>query len=102
MDIINPEQILFEEISAMIEQSRRAIYVHASGSTVSLFWEIGKHINTNILENKRADYGKKIVSRVATQLTEKYGSTYEARNLRRMMQFNEQFPDFAIVSRPGT
>ena len=102
MDIINPEQILFEEISAMIEQSRRAIYVHASGSTVSLFWEIGKHINTNILENKRADYGKKIVSRVATQLTEKYGSTYEARNLRRMMQFNEQFPDFAIVSRPAT
>jgi len=40
--------------------------------------------------------------RVATQLTEKYGRTYEVRNLRRMMQFNEQFPDFEIVSQPAT
>ena len=102
MDLMNPGQVLFEEISAMIEQSRRAIYVHAGSATVLLFWEIGKHINTDILENKRADYGKKIVSRVATQLTEKYGRTYEARNLRRMMQFNEQFPDFEIVSQPAT
>jgi len=98
MDFINPEQVLFEIISALIEQSRRAIYLHASGATVLLFWEIGKHINIDILENKRADYGKNIVSRVATQLTEKYGRTYELRNLRRMMQFNEQFPDFEIVS----
>jgi len=86
----------------LIEENRRAIYRHASGSTVMMFWEIGRHINTDILENKRADYGKMIVSRVATQLTEKYGSTYELRNLRRMMQFNDQFPDFEIVSQPAT
>ena len=29
-------------------------------------------------------------------------TVYEARNLRRMMQFAEQFPDFEIVSRPAT
>jgi len=89
---------LFTEISKLIEQSRRAIYVHASSTTVLLFWEIGKHINTDILENKRADYGKKIVSMLSTQLIEKYGRSFEPRNLRRMMQFNEQFPDFEIVS----
>ena len=96
--IENSGQVLFNKISELIEQSRRAIYTHASGTTIKMFWGIGKYINEDILESKRADYGKKIVVRVATQLVEKYGRTYEARNLRRMMQFNEQFPNFEIVS----
>ena len=36
------------------------------------------------------------------RLTFAYGRTYEVRNLRRMMQFNEQFSDFEIVSHPAT
>jgi len=102
MDLMNPEQVLFNEVSVLIEQSRRTIYAQASSATIYLFWEIGKRINKNILENERADYGKKIVSRVATQLTERYGRSFEARNLRRMMQFVEQFPDFEIVSQAAT
>jgi hypothetical protein len=31
-------------------------------------------------------------------LVASYGRSFEARNLRRMMQFSEQFPDFGIVS----
>ena len=96
--LINTDDILFNEISVLIEQSRRKIYAHASGTTVLLFWEIGRRINNDVLENKRADYGKKIVPALATQLTEKYGRSFEARNMRRMMQFAEQFPDFEIVS----
>ena len=69
---------------------------------VLLFWEIGRTINHNILANKRADYSKKIVVTLATQLTEKYGRTFETRNLRRMMQLAEQFSDFEIVSKAST
>ena len=98
MDLIKPEQILFEEISALIEQSRRTIYSQANNVTILLFWKIGQRINNDILENKRADYGKQIVSALATQLTERYGRSFELRNLRRMMQFAEQFFDFEIVS----
>ena len=100
--IENSGQILFGKISNLIEQSRRSVYIHANATTIKMFWEIGRYINEDILENKRADYGKKIVSHLATQLTEKYGRSYEVRNLRRMMQFNEQFPDFEIVSHPAT
>jgi len=100
--IENSGQILFDKISNLIEQSKRAIYIHANATTIRMYWEIGRYINEDILENKRADYGKKIVSHLATQLTEKYGRTYEVRNLRRMMQFNEQFSDFEIVSHPAT
>ena len=102
MELINGEKTLYNDISAMIEQTRHAIYAQASGSTVLLFWKIGQRINNDILENKRADYGKQIVSQLATQLTTKYGRSFEARNLRRMMQFSEQFLSFEIVSQAAT
>jgi predicted nuclease of restriction endonuclease-like (RecB) superfamily len=98
----NNGDILYNEISNLIEQSRRIIYAQASHTTVSLFWKIGRRINTDVLENKRADYGKQIVSKLSTQLTEKYGRSFAVRNLRRMMQFAEQFADFEIVSTPST
>ena len=94
----NDGQILYNKISSLIEQSRRAIYSHTSSTTIFLFWEIGSHINIDILENKRADYGKKIVPQLASRLTEKHGSSFALRNLRRMMQFAEQFSNFEIVS----
>ena len=100
MELINSknEDRLLIEITALIEQSRKVIYNHANNTTVMLFWHIGQRINNNILENKRADYGKQIVSALATQLTVKFGRGFELRNLRRMMQFVEQFPTLEIVS----
>ncbi len=89
MPLINPDRALLEEISAIIEQGRREIVSQASRSAVLIFWQVGKRINSEILDNKRADYGKRIVSRLATQLAEKYGRSFEQRNLRRMMQFAE-------------
>jgi len=102
LTIVNNGQTLFNKISTLIEQSRRVIFNHANSTNIFLFWEIGNHINIDILENKRGDYGKKIVSHIATQLTQKYGRSFESRNLRRMMQFAEQFSDFEIVSQPAT
>jgi len=94
---MNNEWSLLHEISALIEQSRRAVYTQANTTTVLLFWHIGQRINRDILLNKRADYGKQIVSRLATHLTEKYGRSFEEKNLRRMLQFAEQFTDEEIV-----
>jgi hypothetical protein len=96
------EKKLFENISALIEQSRRTIYAQANSTTVSLFWQIGKYINGGVLEDKRADYGEQVVITLSQMLEEKYGRSFEIRNLRRMMQFAEQFPDFEIVSPAAT
>ncbi|MCL2059706.1 MAG: PDDEXK nuclease domain-containing protein [Oscillospiraceae bacterium] len=101
-DLTNSYDALCNDISTLIDESRRRIYAHASGSTVLLFWNIGQRINNEILENKRADYGKQIVSMLSTQLRAKYGSSFALRNLRRMIQFAEQFPDFEIVSMAST
>ena len=82
MEIKNSKLTLFNEISIMIEQSRRAIYAKANSTMILLFWRIGQSINKEILQDKRADYGKQIVSRLAAQLSEKYGRSFELRNLQ--------------------
>ena len=97
MDLTMPEQILYKEISEMIEQSRRVIYSRANIETVLLFWKIGKRVNSDVLNHKRADYGKQIVISLSRKLTEKYGRSFDEKNLRRMLQFAEQFSDDEIV-----
>jgi hypothetical protein len=59
---------------------------------------IGRCIKDDILQNKRAGYGKQIVATLSLQLQKKYGNTFELTNLRRMMQFAEQITDAEIVS----
>lgn len=89
---------LITDISLLIEQSQRHISRQANSILTLLFWKIGKRINDNILQNKRAGYGKQVVATVAAQLERNYGRNFSERNLRRMIQFSELFPDFHIVS----
>ena len=100
--LVNPKQSLFEELSEMIEQERRAVATQVNSTAILTFWRVGKRVNEIILQNKRAEYGKQIVSTLSTQFKEKYGRSFELRNLRRMMQFADEFPDAEIVSALST
>jgi len=62
-----------------------------------MFWHVGKRILTHNLQNKRADYGKQIVVTVSRELVAKFGKNYEEKNLRRMIQFAEKYPDVENV-----
>lgn len=92
------EKILLNEISQLIEQSQQQVVLQANSTLTMLFWHVGNRINNEILQNKRADYGKRIVPTLSAQLEAHYGRNFELRNLRRMMQFAEQFTDVEIVS----
>jgi hypothetical protein len=61
-----------------------------------LFWNVGKRINEDILQNKRAEYGKRIVPTLLAQLETTYGKDFTLKNIRRMMKFAEEFPDLEI------
>lgn len=88
---------LLNELSQLIEQSQQQLVSQANSTLTLLFWHIGNRINENILHNKRADYGKQIVVTLSRELTKKYGNNFEEKNLRRMLQFAEQFTDNSIV-----
>ena len=62
-----------------------------------LYWRVGNRINQEILKGKRAVYGAEIVSTVSRQLEAEYGVGFAEKNLRRMIQFAEVFPDEKIV-----
>jgi len=102
MDLINTNDTLYDDISEIIENGRREIYKQANNGTVLIFWQVGNRINEEVLGKQRADYGKQIVPQLATQLTRMYGRSFETRNLRRMMQFAEQFSNVEIVSQLAT
>ena len=88
---------LFSELSKIIDESQKQVAIYANSTLVGLYWQIGNRLSKHILQNKRAEYGKEIVSTVSTKLKGKYGRSFEERNLRRMMQFAEQFSDFHII-----
>jgi hypothetical protein len=89
---------LFSELSKIIDNSQKLVAVYANSSLVGVYWQVGQLINKHILQSKRAEYGKEIVSTVSSQLKEKYGRSFEERNLRRMMQFAEQFLDLDRIT----
>jgi DUF1016 N-terminal domain len=91
------EPKLLSDLTQLIEQSQQKVIAQANSTLTLLFWQVGKRINEDVLQNKRADYAKQIVSTLSTQLEFKYGKNFQLRNLRRMMQFAEQFQDIEIV-----
>ena len=88
---------LVNELISLIEDGRKQVAYAANAAITLTYWRVGQRINSDILENKRADYGKQIVVSVARQLTAQYGGGYGVKNLRRMMQFAQVFNDEPIV-----
>ena len=92
-------QSLIQDLRQIIDQARGHVAATANYALSIMYWHIGKRINTEILDNKRAGYGKQIVASVARQLQEEYGvKGFDAKNIHRMMQFAQKFPDEQIVA----
>lgn len=63
-----------------------------------VYWQIGRRINEDILNNQRAEYGKQIIKLISKELNQNYGRSFTGRNLRRMMKFAEVFSDAEKVA----
>ncbi|TNF43657.1 MAG: DUF1016 domain-containing protein [Cytophagales bacterium] len=90
-------QSLYLEVSFLIEQSRQKVSRVANSEITLLFWQVGKRISEEILQKERAEYGKRVVAKISERLEAKYGRNFSEGNVRRMIQFAEQFQDFEIV-----
>lgn len=94
---------LFDDLCNIINQARSEVASNANYAVTLMYWHIGERINHEVLDNQRAIYGKQIVSQLATLLQHHFGTKgFESRNLHRMMQFAEEFPDVKIVSQVAT
>ncbi len=64
---------LAKEIRDLIEQSRQNVALAINSELTLLYWKIGKKINTEVLKEKRAYYGRQIITTLSNELTIEYG-----------------------------
>lgn len=88
---------LLKELVSLIEGTKSKVAIQVNSALTLLFWHIGKRISDHVLQNKRAEYGKQIVVTLSRELVERFGNNYEEKNLRRMIQFAEKYPNFENV-----
>lgn len=93
-----PAHALLTDVREMIQQARVGVARAVDSGLVALYWHVGRRIRTDLLKEKRAEYGQKIVSALGTQLSAEFGRGFGVRNLFRMVRFAEVFPDGQIVS----
>ena len=91
------EAVLFERVAAIIENRKYRAYAHANHENTLMFWEVGQYINSAVLGNKRAAYGKQILTTLSAKLVAKYGKSFVERNIYRMTLFAERFSDLEIL-----
>lgn len=91
------EALIFEKISKIIESRKSSAGAYANREVTLMYWEVGHYINSVVLDDERAEYGKKILPSVAAKLMTKYGGSFSERNLYRMMLFASRFKDMEIL-----
>ena len=86
-NLLVDERALFESVVEIIENRKLRAAAHVNYESSLMFWEVGRYINYTVLDFKRAAYGKKILSELATKLVARYGRNFAERNIY------PEFPD---------
>jgi predicted nuclease of restriction endonuclease-like (RecB) superfamily len=91
---------MLPEIRLMIEEARHRAVTAANLSMVTLYWNIGRVINTGVQRGPgRADYGSQLMERLAVKLSREYGRGFSAPNLWDMKRFHGAFQILQPVAR---
>jgi len=98
IDLSQPSELLFQEIRQLIDTAKQRAAVAINAEITMLYWQVGKCIQTEILQGQRAEYGKQIIIALSQQLTQIYGKGWGARQLRHCLHFAEIFPEREIVN----
>lgn len=93
-----PVDELLTDIRSVIERARQQAITAVNAGQTCMYWRIGQRIHTELLGGERAAYGAQIVATLSRQLVQEYGRGFTEKNLRRMVQFAQAFPDEQIVA----
>ena len=87
----------FAEITRLIESARQRAYQAVNTALIELYWQVGAYLSAKI---KAAEWGEGVVDQLAQHLasTQPGLKGFTRRNLFRMRQFHEAYPDPQIVT----
>jgi predicted nuclease of restriction endonuclease-like (RecB) superfamily len=90
---------LHAELRTLIASSRQRLAGAVNAELTRLYWSVGERLRTEVLAGAdRAKYGEQLIKRVGDELSQEFGRGFEAKNLRRMVQFAQAFPQPEIVA----
>ena len=90
---------LHAELRTLIASSRQRLAGEVNAELTRLYWHVGQRLRTEVLGGAdRAKYGDHLIKRLGQQLAQEFGRGFEAKNLRRMLQFAVAFPDTEKVA----
>jgi predicted nuclease of restriction endonuclease-like (RecB) superfamily len=93
-----PLDALVHDLRALIAESRQQALRAVDVVQVRTCWGIGQHIvEFEQGGGAKADYGSRLLSRLAEKLTAEFGSGFIERNLRYMRSFYLVFPNWNAV-----
>jgi len=82
-----------EEIKGILSRAKQTAVTAVNSAMVFAYWEIGKRIVEEEQKGEeRAAYGKNLLDNLAESLSEDFGKSFDARELRRIRQFYLSFP----------
>lgn len=87
------EDILFQSIREIINQSREKVFRVANSTLLLTYWQIGQLIVEDEQKGKeRAEYGKFVLKNLSKKLTIEFGKGFDYTNLSNMRKFYQAFP----------
>jgi predicted nuclease of restriction endonuclease-like (RecB) superfamily len=88
---------LLSDLRELILSARQTVATAANATLTMLHWQIGNRIRKDILREKRAEYGERVLSTLSKHLQAEFGRGFGPRNLFNMVRFAEVFPDLKTV-----
>lgn len=92
---------MFDRLAALVEQARAVVAAQANATLTLMYWQIGRVIDSEVLQRERAEYAHEIVASLGQQLTARFGRGFDRTNLYRMVKFAQVFRDEEIVASLG-
>ena len=89
---------LFSDIKQIVDENRQQLANAINSVLTSTYWYVGKIINSDILNHKRAEYGKQVLLKLSEKLTHEYGKGWSVKQLQHCLRFAETFNNLEIVS----
>lgn len=93
-------QLLLTDASQIIEQSREHAYKAVNVFLTLRNWQLGERIGRDELDGaERAEYGKRVISTLAEELTRMYGKGFDRISLYNYVKFYRLFPEIVDAVR---
>jgi predicted nuclease of restriction endonuclease-like (RecB) superfamily len=89
---------LYDQVYTLIDQSKQRIYAAFNQELTQLNWNVGKLIQQDILKNKKAGYGEKVITNLSIKLTREFGTGWSSQQLWNCLYTVETFPSWKILS----